>query len=54
MWSAGWARGVMMVMEEYGMKLRGANPVQGGLIQQSNPSVLSIAERETGKESGMI
>jgi len=28
MWSAGWARGVLMVMEEHRMKLRGANPGQ--------------------------
>jgi len=33
MWSAGWARGEMMVMEECGMKLWGANPVQGATIQ---------------------
>jgi len=26
MWSAGWARGVMMVMEECRMKLRGSKP----------------------------
>jgi len=26
MWSAGWARGSLMVMEECGMKFRGANP----------------------------
>jgi len=31
MWSAGWARGVLMVMEECGMKLRGAKPGQGAL-----------------------
>jgi len=53
MWSAGWARGVMMVMEECGMKLWGANPGQGAPIQRSNPSMLSIAEREGGKESRM-
>ena len=29
MWSAGWARGVLMVMEQCGMKLRGANPGHG-------------------------
>jgi hypothetical protein len=48
MWSAGWARGVMMVMEECGMKLGGANPVQGAPIQRSSQSMLSIAEREGG------
>ena len=53
MWSAGWARGVMMVMEECGMKLGGANPGQGAPIQRSSPSMLSIAEREGGKECGM-
>jgi hypothetical protein len=30
MWSAGWTRGVRMLMEEWGMKLRGAKPGQGG------------------------
>jgi len=29
MWCARWARGVLMVMEESGMKLKGANPGQG-------------------------
>jgi len=29
--SARWARGVLMVMEECRMKLRGANPGQGAL-----------------------
>jgi len=45
MWSAGWARGVMMVMEECGMKLGGANPSQEAPIQRSSPSMLSITER---------
>jgi hypothetical protein len=53
MWSAGWARGVMMVMEVCGMKLEGTNPGQGVLIQESSPSILSIAKREGGKESVM-
>jgi len=53
MWSAGWARGEMMVMEEYGMKLWGTNPAQGVPIRRSSPSMLSIAEREGGKESGL-
>ena len=53
MWSTGWAWRVMMVMEECGMKLCGANPGQGTPIQRSSPSMLSIAEREGGKESGM-
>jgi len=53
MWSAGWARGVMMVMEECGIKLRGAYPGQGAPIKRSSPSMLSIAEREGGDESGM-
>jgi hypothetical protein len=44
-WSAGWAKRVMMVMEECGMKLRGANPGQGAPIQQSSPPMLSIVER---------
>jgi len=51
-WSAGLARGEMMVMEGCGMKLWGANPGQGAPIQQSSPSMLSIAKREGGKESG--
>jgi len=29
MWCARWARGVLMVMEECRMKLRGTNPGQG-------------------------
>jgi len=29
MWSAGWAMGVLMVKEEHGIELRGANPGQG-------------------------
>jgi len=29
MWSSRWARGVLMVMEERRMKLRGENPGQG-------------------------
>jgi len=29
MWSARWARGVLMLMEERGMLLRGAKPGQG-------------------------
>jgi hypothetical protein len=53
MWSAGWAMGVMMVMEEYRMKLRGTNPGQGAPIQRSSPSVLSITERERNNKSGM-
>ena len=53
MWSARWARAVMMVMEECGMKLGGANPGQGAPIHRSSPSMLSIAKREGGKESGM-
>jgi hypothetical protein len=44
MWSAGWARGVILVMEECGMKLRGANPGQAAPIQQSSPTIPSIAE----------
>jgi len=44
MWSAGWARGVMMVMEECGMSLRGANPGERAPIERSSPIVLSIAE----------
>ena len=51
MWSAGWARGEMMVMEECGMKLWGANPGQGVPIQRTSPSMLSIARREGGKLS---
>jgi len=43
----------MIVMEECGMKLGGPNPGQEVPIQQSSPSMLSIAEREGGKESGM-
>jgi hypothetical protein len=42
-----------MVMEECRMKLRGANPGQGVHIQRSSPSMVSITERERGKESGM-
>ena len=53
MWSTGWAKGVMLVMEECGMKLRGANPGQGAPFQRSNPSMLSIAERVRGEESGI-
>jgi hypothetical protein len=53
MWSAGWAKEVTMVMEEGGIKLKGANPDQQAPIQQSSLSRLSIAERERGKESGM-
>jgi hypothetical protein len=53
MWSARWARAVMTVMEECGMKLRGANSGEGAPIQRSSPSVLSIAKRERGKESGI-
>jgi hypothetical protein len=30
MWSAGLARGVLMLLEQRGMILRGANPGQGG------------------------
>jgi hypothetical protein len=30
MWSAGWARGVLMLIEECEMLLRGAKPGQGG------------------------
>jgi len=29
MWCARWARGVLMVMEDSRMKMRGANPGQG-------------------------
>jgi len=53
MWGAGWGRGVMMVMKERGMKLRGANPGQGAPIQQSSQSRLSLADRGGRKESGM-
>jgi hypothetical protein len=53
MWIAGWARRVKMVMEEYGMKLGGANPDEGAPIQRSSPSMPSIAEREGVKECGM-
>jgi len=53
MWSARWPTAVMMVMEECGMKLGGANPGQGAPIHQSSPSMLSITERKGGKESGM-
>jgi hypothetical protein len=49
MWSAGCTRGVMMVMEESGMKLGGANPGQTVPIQRGSPSMLSIADREGGK-----
>jgi len=45
MWSAGWASGVMIVMEECGMNLRGPNPGQGAPITRSSPSMLTIAER---------
>jgi len=53
MWSAGWAMGVMMLMEECRMKLGGAYPGQGAPIQSSSPSILSIDEQVGGKESGM-
>jgi hypothetical protein len=53
MWSARWAGAVMMVIEERGMKLGGANPGQGVPIHRSSPSMLSITEREGGTESGM-
>jgi hypothetical protein len=53
MWSARWARAVMMVMEECRMKLVGENLSQGAPIQQSSLSMLSITEREGGKEAGM-
>jgi len=48
-WSPGWARGVMMVMEECGMNLRGANPGQGAPIRRSSPFMLSIAEMQERK-----
>jgi hypothetical protein len=53
LWSAEWAKGVMMVMEECRMKLRVAKQGQGAPIQRSSPSMLSIAERKRGKVSGM-
>jgi hypothetical protein len=53
-WSAGWGRGVMMVMDDCGMILGGANPDEGPPIQWSSSSMLSTAEKEGGKESGMI
>jgi len=34
-------------------EIGGANPDQGAPIQRSSSSMLSIAEREGGKESGM-
>jgi hypothetical protein len=43
----------MMVMKECGRKLRGANLGQEAPILRSSRSVLSIAEQERGKESGM-
>jgi len=52
MWCARWTKGVRMVMEEYRMILRGANPGQGAPMgdwkapmQGSSPSRVSSAER---------
>jgi hypothetical protein len=45
---------VMMVMDDCGMILGGANPDEGPPIQWSSSSMLSTAEKEGGKESGMI
>jgi hypothetical protein len=43
--SAGWARGVMIVMEECGMKLRGTYPGQEVPILQRSPSMQSFTNR---------
>jgi len=42
-----------MVMKECEMKLEGANPGQEAPIQRGGTSMLSIAGREGGNESGI-
>jgi len=60
MWSAGWAGGVLMVMEECRMKVRGANPGRGvptGIEEclcsgTAHPGS-AAPKGEGGKQSGM-
>jgi hypothetical protein len=54
MWSSRWARGVLMVMEERRMKLRGKNPGQGAPtgIEERISSGAAL-KGESGNESGM-
>jgi len=54
MWSAGWVRGVRMLLEERGMLLRGANPGQGvpmGVEEcQSSGAAIHAEHRRMGRK----